>query len=299
MTHRISWARGGAAALLCLPALAMAWGPVGHQAVGAIGAELLTPATRVAVNELLAGDLDRDRRPSGRTTLADIAEWPDEIRGGPADRPHWHYDNQPVCGPDLPASRYCAQGDCATAEVSAQLAILADRSRPQRERNEALKWVVHLVGDLHMPLHAADFAEGGNLIHVAPHGRPHGAGRQHKEQSLHSFWDNRLVILALHPSRDVIPERSMRHLLASARAEDPALVAAAPQRWADESNRIARDFALKIDGIGCDLGNARDFPVVTLSDEYVAQGKRIVQERLALAGARLAYVLNQSLGGSH
>jgi hypothetical protein len=280
----------------CLPALACAWGPVGHQAVGAIAQQMLTPAAQSAVAELLRGDLDRDGRPSGRTTLAEISEWPDEIRGTAADHPHWHYDNEPICGSDRPPSSWCAQGDCASAEVTAQLAILADRGQPQRQRNEALKWVVHLVGDLHMPLHAADFAQGGNLIKVAPAGRPRPGRGARQADSLHWFWDNRLVILALHPSRGEIPPRSMRRLLEQAQAETAAQVAAGPDRWADESNRIARDFTLKIDGLGCALDGTRDFPMVALSDEYVAQGKRIVEERIALAGARLAYALNRAVG---
>lgn len=288
--------RAACTALGCLPALAAAWGPAGHQAVGAIAQELLTTAAQAAVAELLAGDLDRDGQPSGRRTLAEISEWPDEIRGTAADRPHWHYDNEPVCGGDPAAGSWCARGDCATAEVAAQLAVLADRSRPVRERNEALKWVVHLVGDLHMPLHAADLAQGGNLIKVAPHGRPRAEQDGRKAESLHWFWDNRLVILALHPSRGVIPQRSMQRLLEVARAQDATRVAAGPLQWAGESNRIAREFALQLEGISCNLDGAREFPMVALSDAYVARGKKIVEERLALAGARLAYVLNRALG---
>jgi len=276
--------------------MTLAWGPVGHQAVGAVADRLLTPATQAAVAELLADDRDRDGKPSGRRSLAEIAGWADEIRGEAGDHPHWHFDNQPVCQRNRPASSWCAQGECASAEISAQLAILADRKRSRSERNEALKWVAHLAGDLHQPLHAADFAEGGNLIHLTPHGRPQRSHSSRRGESLHAFWDTRLVTLALHPSRGTIPARSMKRLMQEAQAEDPAMLSKSPNQWAAESNELARSFALNIEGIDCNLEHARRFPVVTLSDDYVAAAKKIVEQRLALAGARLAFVLNQALG---
>jgi hypothetical protein len=285
-----------ALALCSVGDVASAWGPVGHRAVGAVADELLTPATQFAIAQLLADDRDRDGRPSGRRNLADVADWADEIRGEPGDHPRWHFDNQPMCQRDRPAGSWCAQGECASAQISAQLAILTDRQRSARERNEALKWIVHLAGDLHQPLHATDFAEGGNLIHLAAPGRPQRGRGNRRGESLHAFWDTRLVTLALHPSRGSIPARSLQRLLQQAKGVEPALLAKAPQAWAAESNELARDYALKIDGIGCNLEQSRQFPVVTLPSDYVADAKKIVEQRLALAGARLAFVLNRALG---
>ncbi len=322
----------GMAALLT-PHLAAAWGPVGHEAVGAVADALLTARTQAAVTDLLADDRDRDGRFSGRRSLAQVAGWADEIRGGPGDHPHWHYDNRPVCGPPVEAGAWCPQGDCASAQLPALLATLADPGRPRAERNVALKWIVHLVGDLHQPLHAADLAEGANRIRVMPHeksgrswdsggdgdgsnggngvgrggmdggsasGELHGRhGHGHSGESLHAFWDSHLVNLALHPDEGRIPAAALASLVRRARAEGTDRVDAAPERWAEESNAIARDFALDIDGVDCSLGNGRgngEEPHVRLSRAYVSKGRALVQERLALAGARLARVLNQALG---
>jgi uncharacterized membrane protein YgcG len=320
----------GFSALLA-PDLAVAWGPVGHEAVGAVADALLTPHTQAAVADLLADDRDRDGRFSGRRSLAEVAGWADEIRGGPGDHPHWHYDNRPVCGPPVEAGAWCPQGDCASAQLPALLATLADPGRPRAERNMALKWIVHLVGDLHQPLHAADLAEGANRIRVVPQGKSgrswdrggdgngggggsgdrggygggspggehHGRhGHGHSGESLHAFWDSHLVNLALHPDEGRIPAAALESLIRRARAEGTARVDAAPERWAEESNAIARDFALNIDGVDCSLGNGRgngEEPQVRLSRAYVSKGRALVQERLALAGARLARVLNQAL----
>lgn len=288
-----------ALSLYAASGVACAWGPVGHQAVGAVADELLTPAAQAEIARLLADDRGRDGQASRRRSLADVANWADEIRGESADHPHWHFDNQSICERDRPAARWCAQGDCASAQVSAQLAILADPQRPAGERNEALKWIVHLVGDLHQPLHATDYAQGGNLIQLASHGRPRRGRANRKGESLHAYWDTRLVSLALHPSRGAISPRALQRLLAQARAEDPALLAKTPPQWAAESNELARNVALHIEGLGCGREPARKFPIVTLSDEYVAGARKIVEERLALAGARLAYVLNHALGERH
>lgn len=300
------------AALMAAPA--RAWGPVGHRAVGAVADQLLTPAAQAAVQALLVDDRDRNGRYSGRHSLAEVADWADEIRGGPADRPHWHYDNRPVCERERPPAAWCPQGDCASAQLPLLLAVLADDGRSRADRNVALKWVVHLVGDLHQPLHAADLAEGANRIRVAPYGRSAhepgrgtgpwdgGAARHHArgDESLHAFWDSHLVNLALRPVDGALPAAALAELLERARALDERDVAAPPQRWAEESNDIARRFALAIDGVDCahrDALDAGEGPRVTLSREYVARGRQIVQERIALAGARLARVLNQALDG--
>jgi hypothetical protein len=280
--------------LALLPASAAAWGPAGHRAVGAVADDLVAPATRAAVEALLADDRDRDGRPSGRRRLAQVADWADEIRGLPGDHPHWHYDNQPVCGGPAPRGQWCPGGDCASAAIEAQLAILADAHRPREERAVALKWVVHLAGDLHQPLHVADLAAGGNRIRVAPPGGRGGTER--REESLHAFWDNHLVNLALHAGQGEVPARSLRALERRARALAPADVAAPPARWAEESHALARELALRIDGVDCRLAGPGEGIEVALDDAYVAKARRVVEQRLALAGARLAATLDRALG---
>ncbi len=287
--------------------LALAWGPVGHRAVGAVADDLLSTAARAQLAELLADDRDREGRPSSRHSLAEVADWADEIRGTPADHPHWHYDNRPVCDEPSEARSWCARGECASAAFSEQLSVLSDPHRSRSERNEALKWVVHLAGDLHQPLHAAELAEGGNRIRVDGNGRSgfragfasehHDSRERHGGASLHGYWDNHLVAMALHPAEGVIPARSLQLLREDAREFDAARVAAPPEQWATESNEIARRFALVLDGVSCDSARDREAIVnVHLSRAYQQRGAQIVEARLALAGARLAYVLNHTLG---
>jgi hypothetical protein len=280
-----------AAALLFACGLAHAWGHQGHFAVGAVADRMLDAPAAAAVEELLRDDWGRNGEPSGRRTLAAVASWPDEIRGSAADHPRWHFDNRPSCGGPGErhgASGWCPGGDCASAALERNLELLTDARRGTRERGEALKWVVHLVGDLHQPLHEAGYAEGGNLIHLA---RAHRR-QEHAPANLHALWDTRLVELALHVEDGRIPGRSLHRLAQRAREFDGSLVDAPASRWAEESNELARRVALGWEGESCGIhAGARP---LSPSPAYIEAATPVVEERLALAGARLARVLNRA-----
>lgn len=295
-----------AAALLLWPPLAPAWGPLGHQAVGAVADARLSPRAREQVAALLAGDLDADGDPSGRTTLSQVSTWADEIRGSTADHPRWHFDDEPVCGQapqEGSAGDWCGGGDCASRRVRQQLAVLADPKQPLRARNEALKWVVHLVGDMHQPLHAADYAQGATRVPVELVTRKAGSGkgagyRSPRALTLHGAWDVRLVSFALHAAKGSggVPSPALERLLKRADRFTPALVQAPPEAWLKESNELARHVALDYPGFACGEAPPPPDHPVQLSTEYQRRAEAVVFERLALAGARLAQVLNDALG---
>ncbi|MBV8497244.1 MAG: S1/P1 nuclease, partial [Gammaproteobacteria bacterium] len=227
--------------------LAAAWGPQGHRTVGAIADRLLEPEVRAAVAALLAGDLDKFGAPSGRTTLEAVAVWADEIRGTPADRPRWHYDDIPVCGAAPPREAYCPGGQCNSAQLERLTAVLADVRASPRERNEALKWVVHLLGDLHQPLHAADNGDhGGNDVQVALAGV-----RTRGRMSLHRAWDTEFVRLALGTRGRQRPPSDVAALAAEARGLAADAGQGDPVSWARESNNLARNVAYAFAGFSC------------------------------------------------
>jgi hypothetical protein len=272
--------------VLCTPP-AFAWGPQGHRTVGAIADRLLTPQARAVVVELLASDLDKFGNPSGRTTLESVSVWADEIRGTPADEPRWHYDDAPVCG-SAPREAYCPGGECNSAQLERLTRVLADAHAPQRERNEALKWVVHLVGDLHQPLHAADnHDQGGNRVAVALAGV-----RTRGRENLHRVWDGELVRLALGTRDGERPPRNIDALTLEARRLVAQVGQGTPADWARESNNLARNVAYRYPGFAC--GQVPD-GIVVLDRDYQQQAEMVVRERLLLSGGRLANLLNESL----
>jgi len=282
-------AAGLVVALLAAPAAA--WGPLGHRAVGAVADALLTPGVRAEVARLLADDGDGSGRPSARATLAEASLWADEIRGSDADRPAWHYDNMPVCGAAPAQPSWCPRGQCASGRIEPLLAQLADRTQPMEQRRQALKWIAHLVGDLHQPLHAADYAQGGTLVHVEFAG-----ARQGSTWTLHSAWDIRLVSSALHAGGSQQPPvPALKSLIARARRFAPGQLDAPASEWVTESNRLARAVVLAYPGFACDRVPAE---AVLLPVHYQKRAQRVITLQLALAGARLASILNRVLASS-
>jgi hypothetical protein len=266
---------------------AHAWGPQGHRTVGAIADQLLAPQAHELIAQLLAGDLDKYGTLSGRTNLEQVSVWADELHGTPGAHGTWHYDNAPVCGRE-PKQDYCRAGDCNSEQLKRMLLVLGDRRADARRRNEALKWVVHLVADLHQPLHGADNGDrGGNEVQVALEGV-----RTRGRISLHKAWDADLVQRALNASNRQQPPPD---LAAWARAAQQLLGEAGPgtpDGWASESNNLARNVAYHYAGFAC---NTRPYGIIVLDRQYVADAQALVRERLLLAGARLADLLNRTL----
>src|ERR1051326_3738936 len=130
---------------LWLPAPAAAWGPLAHRVIARVAARHLSPAVRSEVARLLDGQ-----------SLADVAFWADEIREGRPETARWHYVDIPLAARDYQPARDCRptpRGDCIIAAIERERSILADHAAMDRRRAEALRLVVHLIGDLHQPLH--------------------------------------------------------------------------------------------------------------------------------------------------
>ena len=174
--------------LIALAGQAFAWSKQGHQLVGELAERELSPTARDQVQRLLAGEPE--------PTLAGVSTWADEIRAQsrtPAGNTlgelssRWHYVNFPGEGCDYVPARDCPDGNCVIGAINAQAAILRDRSRSDEERRNALKFLVHFVGDAHQPMHAGfGHDRGGNNFQVNYRGKalPEGQGT-----NLHGVWD--------------------------------------------------------------------------------------------------------------
>jgi len=266
---------------------AMAWGPQGHRTVGAIADQMLTPGAHAVVLQLLAQDRDKFGNLSGRATLEAVSVWADELHGSAANHGPWHYDDMPICGRE-PKARYCRNGQCNSEQLKRLTAVLGDPRASTLERNEALKWMVHLVGDLHQPLHASDNGDrGGNEVQVALDGV-----RTHGRVSLHKAWDSVLVQQALNVSNRQQAPPNIAALVGEARLLVREAGQGTADSWAIESNNLARNVAYHYAGFAC---NSRPYGIIVLDRQYVDDAQALVRERLLLAGARLANLLNQTL----
>jgi hypothetical protein len=275
---RAAWAL--ALALLpgiLVPGTAAAWGAEGHRIVARVADARLDARTRAALREI-AGD----------ETLEEASTWLDRerqhLRGTLRGSPQWHYDDRPVCGADAGPERYCADGNCASRAYDRYLARLGDRHASREQRLLALHVVVHLIGDAHQPLHAADHGDrGGNDVPVL-------LGRRGRARSLHAVWDTDFVKAAVRGSAE---DAFATRLVESHRADAARLERGGFAAWMAESNAIARDYVYgRLPGFAC---GAAPVGPVRLPAGYVDGARPIVAERLARAGIRLAAVLRATL----
>lgn len=263
------------AALALLPAGAHAWSHTGHALVANIASANLTPAAQAQVRELLKDDLDAHGNPSGRTTLAAVSSWPDEIRTAAGDGAFrgWHSRANPVCTDSLGS---CKNGHCVDRIIIDQAAILKDRTQSAGSRNEALKWVVHLVGDLHMPLHSGSNHDGGGNIPVTLIGLKSG-----KAPTLHEVWDSQLLRYALK-----------RGPITAADTTNP-LTTDSPTQWMLEARALSRQYVYApLPGFAC---NSKPTEPIALDHSYQEQSVPVIREQIGKAGSRLAQLLNEIL----
>jgi hypothetical protein len=153
--------------------------------------------------------------------------------------------------------------------------VLADNHASTSDRVEALKFLVHFVADLHQPLHAIGEAKGGNDIQVADFGSNVCGSRL---CNLHFIWD---VELIRHTGRSEAEyDAYLENLIAARNLQSKAH--GTPEEWANQSFRLAHQVWLNDGG--------------SVDETYFRKNIIIVDEQLALAGLRLAALLNQTLG---
>lgn len=256
--------------------------------VGAIADKYLTPAARRQVLALLKDDRLADGEPSYRRSLGEIAYWADEIKDMPwgKRRGAWHFDDIPVCA-DADASQYCKRGACASAQLSRHLDMLANKRESIRRKNEALKWVVHLVGDIHQPLHAATHGDrGGNTVQVSFFGErdnpPYGT------INLHAIWD-------VHMVRRLTLEKGGEGAVVSQDIGEPERLAwerGSISEWVNESNAIARTVVYPSLPVAFSCSR-RIEGVLTIDRTYYSLAAPVLESQIRKAGVRLARALNE------
>lgn len=242
-------------AALNVSSVAHAWGAEGHRLIGELADRQLSPTARAEVARLLSAEPG--------ATLSSVATWADEVRS--RDTASWHYVNPPPGNCSYERARDCDDGQCAVEALNAQVALLKSKASDE-QRLTALKWVVHLVGDLHQPLHAGFKGDkGGNLYQVQAFGRG---------SNLHSLWDSGLIRNRAG-GLDALREAAATPGIAATAAPTPA-------PWAVESCRIVVTAGFYPDGRFIDQG-------------YIDQWDPVLVARLKAAAQRLAATLNDTL----
>lgn len=234
------------------------WGKTGHRVTGQIAENHLSAKAKKAIQELLGGE-----------SLAEAANWADEIRSDPAWKKSdpLHYVNIPD-GLSYEDAKKSSAGDVITALRQTE-ATLRNRRAPKQQRVEALKFFLHFAGDLHQPLHAGKADDlGGNRVSVRWF-------RGNESTNLHTVWDSALI-----DQEQLSFTEWARFLDRASAAQVKEWQAASYTDWMEESRRA--------------LPQVYDFPrELPLSYPYVYRNMPLVKQRLLQAGVRIAGVLNR------
>jgi hypothetical protein len=261
------------------PLQAFAWGSKGHAVVAEVAERGLSPNVMAQVRSL-----------NFSAPLRDVASLPDDWRADetkglrPGDTGPLHYCNTPNDIATFDRARDCKDDQCVVAAIEKYAAVLKDKAQPRDKRREALIYLVHFVGDLHQPMHAAGgqvrdeatgqmvMDRGGNLVKIRLLG---------VETNLHSAWDGLLIDWG-----PASVDAYATYLLDSEMRGRPVeeLQRGTVVDWFNESHYAAVHDSYAI-------GNG------TLGAEYAKKNINVIYERLLRGGLRLRKVLEDALAG--
>lgn len=304
-------------AAVILPSQARAWGCEGHQVIALIAEKHLSPHALEMVKKILSESpidpaLNRFCKEGGTDAMADTATWADDFRAQHPETGPWHYVDIPLGTTRREVGKFCdPKESCVTRAITDQLAILRSVNSDPHKRADALRFLIHFVGDLHQPLHAAtNNDQGGNCVPLAffdtlPQLR--NPQTESYAPNLHGVWDTNILERATagktvdQVTSDL--DQSFKKKIARWRRD-----AADVDAWAWESYQLA---AKKVYGklpvripveapqpiTSCADGNHVSARMLKFNENlegpYQKTAVPAVRERLAQAGARLALLLNQ------
>jgi len=300
--------RGLLAATLCWvlgTSSLLAWDPAGHMVIGQIAWEDLSPATRQKVSEIL-GTLPNQYNNGQTYNFVTSGCWMDDMRAMP-NYPwaKWHYVTIPWT-PDgkqfaLPSPPHVVWA------IDSALANLREPGTSAEKRTEALAMLIHFVQDVHQPLHATDRNNdrGGNGFLIANLQRTDNGPA--KIATLHYFWDAAYRLTATDdkvteiwhcppvPGRPSVPgEGIIAEEAGKIRAQFPK---ASLEELRDPAKQNATEWARESHVAGCLFGypagqEPSDTELHVLPADFVTHSRDIAVRRVAVAGYRLAAMLN-------
>jgi hypothetical protein len=280
---------------------AMAWGGAGHEVIAAEAYQQLSPEQKAEVFEVLKAHPDYPRwansyHPNASFDLPAYvfmrsSTWPDEIRrsGSIYDHPNWHFIDYPLRPPDFPMLPGHTPDNDVLFGVAQSERVLSDIKANVELRAAMLSYLIHLVGDMHQPLHCESLFSaayptgdrGGNDFYIMPGNRVVG---------LHGIWDGLLGTSAN-------PRTQWNHAIELEakypRASLPELAAdTTPKSWSLESRALAIEKGYLHGKL---IGSTERDSAPKLPPDYLKNAKLVAEKQGALAGYRLADEISKYL----
>ena len=292
------------ATLAAMPVIAHAWDPAGHMLVDQIAWTQLKPAARTRATDI-ARTLENTYNNAQPYNFVTAGAWMDDMRSKKGYAwSKWHYVNIDWTADGVPFA--LPEPPHVVWAIGESLKTLKAADTAPDKASEALALVLHFVGDVHQPMHATDRADrGGNGVLI--HGVPFSDLWPGTVANLHAYWDKafrfdkageKIAEVWQCPATPDRPKNAEQGVIAEQAAKIVAKYPAAsltaevaqmdPVEWTRESHRL-----------GCVSGYpaefvASDHQVVELSAEFAAKSRAIAERQIALAGYRLARLLNEA-----
>lgn len=299
---------------LMLSSPAWGWWCEGHEMVALIAEKHLSPAALSAVMALLKSQpvdasVQRFCKDTPNDAMADASTWADDTKKS-EQTGTWHYmdiplgmkhgELDPYCKPVAPSLNGGPRDGCILSALRYNLNILHDDKESDAERAKALRYLIHLVGDLHQPLHTtANNDQGGNCVPIQFFSDP-------KIANLHSVWDGMILVREMHAKGQTVSQ--MADVLDAEYAKHSARWikhGTEFEKWLWEGHAIAQDLTYgglkpKIpveayqENPDCKVEAAKDGALhLHVDAEYQRKAVPVIEEQIAKAGYRLAEVLNE------
>ncbi len=217
--------------------------------------------------------------------MAEVSVWADAITAEDV-RPQtgpWHVVQIPPNGVGYNRARDCKNDDCIVEKIKEFTRIVGDRKLATSARVEALMFLIHFVGDLHMPLHAfvgLNRYKGGAWVRIGE-----------TTDKLHLWWDNEFVDALGFDSSELAKTLAGQITVDERKQWEKGTAG----DWANESFQITHEFVTKYGLLDVRWDKVSEDKPVVLPISILDEVKPIVAQRLKMAGVRLAWLLNQVL----
>lgn len=308
---------GPALFLILYPATAWPWGCEGHQAVAMIAEKYMSAHARAKANKLLRTEpvdpaLSRYCSSQGLDLMVDASTWADDLRSSRPETGPWHYIDIPRDAPRGAVSEFCpAPPGCVTNAIERQTELLRGRGIDAQTRADALRFIIHFVGDLHQPLHCVSNNDlGGNCMPINFFG---SAPIERNPQSetyapnLHAIWDSAIIqrMKGTEPVSQWAESLNQHYRSDVGQWENDGINL---ENWAWASHNLADTVAYAKLPVAVPVekplptkGCSDDDHVSTrllqlheqVSQPYLDAVAPVISEQIVKAGVRLAMVLNQ------
>ena len=260
---------------------AFGWGAIGHKVVGSVAEKRLAQtspdALKRAQDLLRSNNNSRDCAPcDDPRSFAFVASDPDDFRQNELAlvTRDWHFVNIEITHPTYDEARDCPNGDCVIRRIDRMVEILRDPTRSNCDRESALIYLIHFMGDMHQPFHTGfgrvdgQPDRGGNSVKLTFNGR---------DTNLHSLWDSGII-----ERQNRSDSAWVNHVMTTTLNDRDAakLAEGTTVDWVNESHKLAMTFHT----------TKKPF-----DDQYVNDALPVIEERLLLAGLRLARLIEDAL----